>query len=54
MPYLFNFHIPDDINTQFENKIKRLNAMAGRGEVILHGDKTRYIIDALRDWIHKN
>jgi hypothetical protein len=53
MPPLTNFVMPPDLNQDFEAKIKSLNQKAGRGPVLLHGDKTRYILDAIREWIAK-
>jgi hypothetical protein len=43
--------MPDETRIAFEEKIKETNKAAGRGSVILRGDYTRYILDAIRLWI---
>lgn len=48
---LTNFRMPEDLNQAFESKIRETNQKAGRGAVLLHGDRTRYILDAIRLWI---
>jgi hypothetical protein len=48
---LINFRINNDLNLSFEAKIQELNAKECRGNIILRGDKTRYIEDAIRAWI---
>ena len=51
MPSLTNFVIPPELSQAFEAKIKAINQKAGRCPVLLHGDKTRYLLDAIRLWI---
>ena len=46
-----NFRMPDETRIAFEEKIKETNKAAGRGDIIMHGDRTRYILDAIRTWI---
>ena len=48
---LINFQISQELNNEFEAKIKSMNQKAGRGTVLLHGDKTRFLTDALREWL---
>ena len=48
MTLLTNFRMPNELNQKFEAWIKETNQKAGRGPVLLHGDRTRYILDAVR------
>mgnify|MGYP006921371794 CR=1 FL=1 len=45
---LTNFRMPKDLDQSFEAWIRKQNDSAGRGPVLLHGDRTRYILDAIR------
>jgi hypothetical protein len=51
---LTNFRFPHDLEREFEAKIRTVNDNAGRGQVLLHGDRTRYILDAIRAWIKED
>ena len=48
---LTNFRMPKDLDQLFESRIRAINDEAGRGPVLLHGDRTRYILDAIRAWV---
>ena len=51
---LTNFRLDTSLEAEFEAKIKEINSKLGRGAILLHGDKSRYLHDAIREWIARN